>query len=231
MARVARTAFDVPPLIGDAFYLLAHDHVSGRSLLDVSLTQTAMGAAMLAEMVFARLVHIDAGVVVPVPSGVLLAPEDLVQHRVLAEIRSERDLLPVEAWIRGLGPLVVTAVAERLERGGYHQARPVTHRALLGRFYVGSVRRWRPASPLRAEAPKLHLRNLLYQELPFHPADLTLAGLVFATGLQQQVFQDFEPSQLHRLRQDASLRLAAPLPELIARVESTVGRLVAVARH
>src|SRR5438067_7237056 len=100
-SAMTRSVLHKPALVGDAFYLLLHDRVSGRPHLAPRNTHLSIGAAILCELFLTGLLtvrrrygHED---VVAAAQRYPVFP-DLVQHRVLAEIQTEAQ--PPGAWMR-----------------------------------------------------------------------------------------------------------------------------------
>jgi hypothetical protein len=228
---MTRSVLHKPALVGDAFYLLLHDRVSGRRHLAPRITHLAMGAAILCELFLAGLltVRVRHGheAVVTLPERYPVFP-DLVQHRVLAEIQGEAQ--PLGVWMQVLGPLVLEPVAERLERAGYHEELPSPEFALPFGFIMTRPRRWRPGSPLAAETPALHLDGLLQGQLRLQVDDLTLAGLTYACGLHRAVLPFATKATADRVARSVP-ELPPPLPELIQELNGAVQRIVATSRH
>src|SRR5438067_13659251 len=102
-SAMTRSVLHKPALVGDAFYLLLHDRVSGRPHLAPRITHLAMGAAILCELFLAGLLTLyprrgDEDVVA-LPKRYSGFP-DLVEHLVVGEIHTE--FHPPGGWRRML---------------------------------------------------------------------------------------------------------------------------------
>jgi hypothetical protein len=222
--------FDVPTKVADAFYLLVHDHHSGKAFLDGQVTDLSIGAAVLAELIWAGLVVLDTDRAVAIPANVGV-PRDLVQHAMLEEIDWERDPRPMADWMQVLGPLARPMIAQRLYRQRFHSPVRVPHVPVAGRLYLTATPRWVPENPLKAEAPRLHLGNLISSALAWERYELLLLALVCATGAQHRAFPFIAGHHLERIDHEATSRLPDPLPDLLRQLKHTVQGLVAAGRH
>ncbi len=217
----------IPRLFADAFYLLAHDDVTGRPRQALRLTHLSMGASVLAELIFTEQVYIDAVGVVVFPSA---GPMNVVQMTVVEEIAAERKRRRAGEWIRHLGPIVTPLIAARLERAGYHRAVPVPRIRLVGRYFITTAPRWQPDTSAYTSATMAHLNNGLDKGYDLHPQELALVALVYATGLNRQVFPYVRDAAVSRVLAQARY-LGGGLPQLFDDTSKAAASAVAAATH
>jgi hypothetical protein len=193
--------------IADDLWLLAHDDLSGRLLLDRRGLGLGLAGGLLAELMLGRA----AGLL---PDGTVAAgrtyPPDEVAQRVHGLISAEEPLL-VRDWLLFLAQTALEMVAGRLADAGYLRQR----RSPL----PGRRMRWVPVNPDWAYAPLLRVRSALDPGRPFCVPGVVLAGLAAACGLQFRISEHLPPG---RTAADAAGQLSPDLRQLIAHTQAAV---------
>lgn len=205
-------------LISDDFFRLAHNDLSGKSLLHPIALSTGLAAGLLADLVWSGHVHIGEGRVwlvprpgQPPPSGVLAKVVQMLWH--------ERH--PLSTWLEFLATGAVGEVAARLIAA--KQVRKVRSRRGL-RSVVSYV----PADLLEAARPRAVLATRLMAGQSIEEWYVVLGGLMAATGLDAYVLAG-SPDGRAYLRQ-LMARTYPPMQELFAHTEAAVGAAVLVHR-
>jgi hypothetical protein len=225
------TPFSLPGLVADAFYLLSHDHHSGRPYLDEDGDAVSLGAAILTEMIVSGYLRVNQDRRVEVPRGVA-TPRDLTQHAVLDQVTAERKARRLGEWMEFLGPTVRPMIANRLVQQRFLVPIEPTRIRLPGRYYITTPPRWETTDPLKAEAPKLHLNVLISATgVQWEAYDLLLLALACAAGLQHRIFPFVDGHFIERVKREASDQLGYPIPDLLHQLATTTTGLVAAGRH
>ncbi len=222
-----RPTLQIPRLFADAFYLLAHDDVTGRPRQAPRLTHLSMGASVLAELIFTEQAFIDAIGVGIYPSA---QPTNVAQMTAVEEIAAERTRRRARDWLRHLGPVVTPLVAQRLEREGYHRLIAPTRIRLFGPYFIATAPRWQPDNSAYTSATMAHLNRLLDAEWSIGPHEQALVALVYATGLNRRVFPYARAWAVNRVLEQASF-LGGGLPQLFDDTRASVASAVAAATH
>lgn len=191
--------------VGDDLYLMAHNDVTGKPLLEPRGLGLGLAGALLAELMLGRSAGLQ-------PDGTVAVgrtwPADELAQRVHRLIAAEQPLT-VRDW---LGFLAMTAphdIARRLGQAGYlAQAR---------RRLPWHRPRWVPVDPNWAFAPLLRVRSALDPSRPFSAPDTTLAGLAAACGLRFRIDQYLAPG---RGIAEATRPLSPDLRKLIAETQA-----------
>jgi hypothetical protein len=198
-----------PPKLApaDDFYLAAHDGIGGRSLLSARTLGTGLGAALLGELLFWRRLHL-AGDTLHVadarPTG------DPATSIVLARMAALPGPHGLGRWIAHLAAgLAEDLVVQRLTTAGVLRAE--TRRRLLTTsttiVFTGARSTGEPAGRLRT--------RLSYNER-LDTADLMLAGLILATGLDEFVLDTCIPRDRARLSDQFRRHMPPVLNDLVA---------------
>ncbi|BBH67727.1 hypothetical protein ACTI_44120 [Actinoplanes sp. OR16] len=196
------------------FYLAAHDGIGGRALLSERVLGVGLGAGLLGELMFWRRIQLISDttfqVVDPQPTGDQAASAVL---RRLAETPGPHDL---RQWIPYLAGFATGLVEHRLLFAGV--LRRETKRRLLSTNT--SLVFDDPRSPGQ---PAIRIRTQLSYNQPLDIADLMLAGLFLATGLDALVFDTLNPRDRARLSDQFRRTLPQPLRHLVTWTEAAVG--------
>lgn len=105
--------------IADDLYLLAHDDVTGKPLLQARALGTGLAAALLAELLFAGSVWVSAERIELTGRG---RPGDVLGRQILGLLLADRERHSLRDWLLFLGAEAEQAVAERLVQAGYVMA-------------------------------------------------------------------------------------------------------------
>ncbi|MFK3984088.1 GPP34 family phosphoprotein [Micromonospora sp. NPDC050397] len=202
-------------LLADEFFLIAHDDAKGRSRLHPSATGLGLAAGLLGELLLARQIVIDAGVVTVVDRR---PPHDALAHTVLDQLVGEPEHRSVRTWLLFLGNSAAESVGERLARAG--TVRREEARRLLRTTVV-----YRPADMNAAAWPATRLRAALGRAEPPPLADVLLLALLAATNLLREALWGIEPGVRQRLDQLVD-GLPPPMRELARHTEAAVGAAV-----
>jgi Golgi phosphoprotein 3 (GPP34) len=194
--------------VADELYLIAHHELTGRPYLATRAVGLGLAGALLAELVLAGAITIEAGTVSSVWPG---QAGDQLTAAVAAQIAGE-DSLAVADWLAFLGRTAAGDVAARLAGAGYLAAAPRRS---------WRVARWVPADPDCAFAPVARLDAALGLSRPGDGQVVALGGLAVACGLGPRLFLYLPPGA--RARIGALIPLLGPgLGEVIAQTHAAV---------
>jgi Golgi phosphoprotein 3 (GPP34) len=194
--------------VADELYLIAHHELTGRPHLAPRAVGLGLAGALLAELVLADAIAIEAGTVASVWPG---QAGDQLTAAVAARIAGE-DVHPVADWLAFLARTAPGEVAARLARAGYLAPGP-------RRSWRAA--RWVPADPDCAFAPVARLDAALNLSRPGDGQALALGGLAAACGLGPRLFLYLPPGA--RARIDALVSVLGPgLGEVIAQTRAAV---------
>ncbi|SDT28582.1 GPP34 family phosphoprotein [Actinoplanes derwentensis] len=208
-----------PP--ADDLYLAAHDGIGGRALLAPAVLAIGLGAALLGELLFWRRVRMSGDTLQVIDEQ---PTADLATSRLLERLVAMPGPHGLHQWIVYLPAtgLVTDLIEQRLTTGG--ALRRETRRRLLGS--TSSLVFTDPRGP---GEPAARIRTALSYNQPLDVADLMLAGMILATGLDEFVLATCNPRDRARLSDQFRRNLPEPLHHLIAQtrdvaVHSAVGR-------
>jgi hypothetical protein len=200
---------------GDDLWLLAHDDVTGKPVIQPRPLGLGLAGALLAELVLAGAVSVRGEGITTVP--VRRRPADVLLSRVLGLLESEQEAHPVGEWLAYLARTAPAEVTARLEACGYlAQAK-----GLLP--WRGG--RWVPTDRDSAFAPVLRVRAVLDAGRPLTASGVVLAGLADACGLGFRLAQ-YTPGRPVRPLHQAIAQLPPGLGDLIARTKAAVDSAV-----
>jgi Golgi phosphoprotein 3 (GPP34) len=198
--------------IADELYLLAHDDVTGKPLLQSRALGLGLAGALLAELVLEGKILIRPGEVVV--AGFAACQDELTQ-RVMDLVLSEFEGHPLRDWLAFFAVTARQKVARRLEASGY--LTQVSSR------WPRRPGRWVPVDSDSAFAPMIRVRAVLEptRTRTATASDALLAGLAAACGLGPRILPYGPPDALHRL--EAAVRQLHPdLRELISHTQAAV---------
>lgn len=195
--------------LADDLYLLAHNDVSGKPLLQQRALGIGLAGGLLADLALAGAIEVIHGAVVVV--GRAPADDGLAQS-VCQSLADEPDRHPVRTWLQFLAHTSATDVAGRLEQAGY-----------LIRAGRGGRRgpRWVPVDADCAFAPLVRVRAAMDATRPLTIHGAALAGLATACGLSFRLARAAplgHPRSLDELRE----HLPPSLQDLIAQTQVAV---------
>jgi hypothetical protein len=201
--------------VGDDLYLVAHDDRSGRPQAPKRQLGLGLGAALLAELMLGGSICLQHGHVAIAPRARRPDLEEPLAGQVRGLIASEPDLYLVRDWLRLLAQTAARDIADRLAEAGYlMRARSLVpwHPA-----------RYIPADPDWAFASLSRVRAALDPRRPFSAREVTLAGLVDASGLSHRLDHDLSRG----VSAERAVALLPPdLRELIMQTRAAVDRIV-----
>lgn len=191
----------------DDFYLAAHDGIGGRALLPARPFGAGLGAALLGELLFWRRLHLAGDalhVVDPQPTG------DPATTTVLTRMSATPGPHGLGRWIVYLSTgLAEDLVVRRLTAAGV--LRVETKRRLLNTSTSLVL-----ADPRSTGEPAGRIRHQLSYNENLDTADLMLAGLILATGLDAFVLDTCNPRDRARLSDQFRRHLPPALSHLVA---------------
>ncbi|MEV6303280.1 GPP34 family phosphoprotein [Actinoplanes sp. NPDC051861] len=201
----------LPP--ADEFYLAAHDGIGGRALLPRQVLGVGLGAALLGELMFWRRVELAGDalrVIDDRPTG------DQATATLLGMLRRPSVPLGPREWITHLSSVIAPSLIEqRLTNAGV--LRRETKRRLFGGGEVSLVF----ADPRTPGEPANRIRTHLSYNQDLDTADLMLAGLILATGLDEMVLDTINPRDRARLNDQFRRHLPHPLHQLVAHARAS----------
>jgi Golgi phosphoprotein 3 GPP34 len=202
-------------LLADEFFLTAHDE-DGKALLSDRVLGLGLAAVVLGELIFSHRVSIHDGLVSVVDRRPFSEP---LGAWVLSQLLRESGHSHVRDWLSYLAKTAEETVGRRLVQDG-HVRRLERQRLLRGR-----VVRYPPVNGNLATWPRARLYHDLtsWADLPDH--DVVLAGLILATGLDQQVWWNLDQNARQHLMR-LTKRLPPALRELLATTDAAVGEAV-----
>jgi hypothetical protein len=207
--------------LADDLFLTAHDTVKGKGLLSPATLGLGLAGALLAELVLWRRIDVLDGKIAIIddrPTG------DPATSAVLDQLLREGHHRVVRDWISFLATGIATDLVERrLARSGLVQRQE--KRGLLG-TKVSFV----PTDSMTAGWPATRIRTYVTRGELLDVADLALAGLILATGLDQHVFITMEARDRSQLFDQIRRRLPMMLQELVGHTEAAVGDAVMARR-
>lgn len=198
-----------PPTLApaDDFYLAAHDGIGGRALLPAHPFGAGLGAALLGELMFWRRLHLAGDtlhVIDAQPTG------DPATSTVLARMTARPGPHGIGQWIAHLSTgLAGDLVERRLTTAGVLRAE--TRRRLLTTSTTLVLTDARSTGE-----PAGRLRTRLSYNERLDTADLMLAGLILATGLDTFVLDTCNPRDRARLSDQFRRHLPPALNQLVA---------------
>lgn len=204
MARLSGTG-----RLADDLYMLAHNDVSGKPLLQQRALGIGLAGGLLAELALVGAIEVEQGAVVVVGHA---PAEDALTRSVRQSLADETERHPVRTWLQFLAHTSATEVAGRLEQAGY-----------LVRAGRGGRRgpRWVPVDADCAFAPLVRVRAAMDASRPVSVHGAALAGLAIACGLS---FRLARAAPLERPRSLDEVRQHLPpgLRDLIAQTQVAV---------
>jgi hypothetical protein len=199
--------------VADELYLIGHHEVTGRVHLSPRAVGLGLAGALLAELVLAGAVTVEAGTVMPAGPG---RADDALTAAVAGQIAGETPHRPVADWLAFLARSASGDVAARLASAGY--LAPARRRPW-------QAARWQPTDPDCAFAPIARLKAALHLDQPGDAQSIALAGLASACGLGPRLAL-YLPAGA-RTRTDALVSLLPPeLREVIAQTQAAVDAAV-----
>jgi hypothetical protein len=191
----------------DDFYLAAHDGIGGRALLPDRVLGVGLGAALIGELMFWRRLRPDGDLLYvadATPTG------DPATAAVLQRMAGGSRTYGIGQWIGHFAGSAAELVERRLVAAGV--LRLETRRRLLGHGTTTTVL----ADPKSPGEPAVRIRTHLSYNEDLDIADLMLAGLILATGLDEFVLDTCNPRDRARLSDQFRRRLPPPLATLVA---------------
>lgn len=207
--------------LADDLFLTAHDTVKGKCLLSPATLGLGLAGALIAELVLWRRIDVLDGKITIIDDR---QTGDPATSAVLDQVLREGHHRVVRDWISFLATGIATDLVERrLARSGLVQRQE--KRGLLG-TKVSFV----PTDSMTAGWPATRIRTFVTRGELLDVADLSLAGLILATGLDQHVFVTMEARDRAQLFDQIRRRLPMMLQELVGHTEAAVGDAVMARR-
>jgi hypothetical protein len=200
---------------GDDLWLLAHDDVTGKPVIQPRPLGLGLAGALLAELALGGAVNVRHDNITMV--AVRRRPTDGLLARVLGQVEGEPDAHPVGDWLAYLARTAPADVAVRLEACGY-----LAQTKGLLPWREG---RWVPTDRDSAFAPVLRVRAVLDAARPLTAEGVVLAGLADACGLGFRLAQ-YTPGRPVRPLHQAIAQLPPGLQDLLAHTKAAVDSAV-----
>jgi hypothetical protein len=202
-------------LLADEFFLTAHDEV-GTALLSPRVLGLGLAAAVLGELVFAHRMTIQSGLLRVVDRRPLDEP---LTASVLYQLLQESGHGRVRDWMSYLAKTAEETVGRRLVHHG------LVRRLERQRLLRGRVVRYPPVNPKMATWPQARLSHAVTGWATMADHDVVLAGLMLATGLDQQLRWNLTQTDRQHLIYLTG-RVWPALRELLAATDAAVGEAV-----
>lgn len=207
--------------LADDLFLTAHDTVDNRSLLSPTTLGIGLATALIGELFFWGNLELKDGILTIVDDR---PPDNAAAAAVFDQIANDPDHPRVRDWIAFLARGVAAGLVERrLSRAGLVERHE--RRGLLGKR-VSFV----PRDSTLAGWPGIRVAGAAQRGELLDVADLILAGLILATGLDQHVLSTLEPRHREHLFEQLRRRLPEMGRELISHAEAAVGDAVMTGR-
>jgi hypothetical protein len=203
-------------LLADEFFLIAHHDVTGRARLHPRAVGLGLAGAVLAELVTAQAVAVDAGHVWVVNTT---APADPLGRSALRLLLDEPEHTAVRLWLTVLSERAPTHVAQRLVAAGVVRAEQVRRLFRTRTLYV-------PVDINAAAWPWARLSLRLRRREHLDEPDLFLAGLSVQTGLDSYLLDGAEPECGRHLADLLRTGLRPALRDLLLHTGAAVGNTV-----
>jgi len=211
---------DVPFSLADDFYLIGLDGRTNRPRLHTKAMNLGVAAALLAELVLANYIRINNGRIEVAYRH--YAPEAREHADMLSRIIAEpQHLLPV--WVSYFAQTATDVVQQRLV------ARRFMH--VESRGMLRTKQSHVPVDPMAVEWRSLRIARVIAKRDIRTWEDLTIIGLIVATGLTEAVMWDSQTDErdnlvsiLHYLNDEPSLHA------LITQVETLIAAAVLAQR-
>ncbi|MFL6076969.1 MAG: GPP34 family phosphoprotein [Mycobacteriales bacterium] len=206
-------------LLADGLFLAAHDEFTGMPRLRPLRLGLGLASAVLAELVFARKLHLEDRELWIVDHS---PPIDALDHLVHEQIGCEPDCRDLPTWLGFLRVSARDLVGERLRRRHVVQLRQ--GKRGLETLYV----------PLldygTAAWPAVRVSEQLRRLGPLTQHDIVLAGLMAAIGLHKQLLMGADRAVYEYLGQLID-GLPAPLHALVIHTRAEVDKTVSTGRR
>ncbi|MGA5304587.1 GOLPH3/VPS74 family protein [Nucisporomicrobium flavum] len=203
------------PLLADDMFRLAHRDSTGAPLLDPHVAGLGLSAALLGELLLTGHLTVRDGLVAVTDRS---TPSDVLAHKVLDQLVSEREDHTVRTWLAYLGRGAYEEVADRLHRAGHL-------RIQTSRWVFGRTVRYVPTDMNTAAWPWARLAGLLRRGHPLDDFDTLLGGLAVATDVHRVVLIGEADAFASALRRAISAA-ANPLQELVTHTRTAAGDAV-----
>lgn len=221
------------PLAND-FWMATHDRLDGKSALTPAVLGVGLASALLCELLVLNWIDVETDQLRVHPDAEKYAfPDDIALQGVLEMLvremsvqrgrhyNDQETLLPVSDWIAHLqsGP-ATQLVEERLSTAG------LVRREIQRQLFRGTQEVLVPESVNTSGWPVLRIKMALREGKTLHEQDLSFAGLLMATGMQNQAFKDLGSRELEFLGRQTSATMRPALRALIICAETAVSRMV-----
>lgn len=223
-----------PPLADD-YWMAAHDKPNGDALLSPKPLGIGLAAALLAELVMTNWLDVDdQGLMYLHPMAATHPPpEDVAMRGVLIPLLREAEAvaarygdapppgMSADDWIQHLhAGEAQNLIEQRLGAAGQ------IRRENRGRLFRAARVVLVPVSGSTAGWPSARITTSLRDVGELAEQDLTLAGLIVATGLQSESFAGIGRRERDYLIRQTQAKMRPALRALVMRAETAVGRLV-----
>lgn len=199
------------PLAVDLF-LMAHRDTTGKPILHRDVTALGLAAALLAELVYARVVTVERERVMVLRATPCDEP---IADRIVRNMRAEPQALPVPMWLEYLARTAYDDVAGRLVAAG--RARRVRRWADV---------RYQPVDSHDAAWPTARMATRLRQGAVPDAGDTALLGLVVATDLHRHVLDGMPAHRVRALRAHITGSVYPPVTTVLQHAEAFIGDTV-----
>lgn len=202
--------------LADEFFLINHDHLTGRPAIRRDLLGSGLVAALLAELVIDGRLAMDEGrvsVLDPSSHG------DDATDFLVTTLSAQRACHPVRTWTENLDDTAYELIARRLvERDTVHRVRP--------RRLLGPRRDLFPAAKREAVEPLLRLDAVIRNPIGADVHRAVSVVLVVAAGAEHVLATDLDRDRVRTGVAELANGLPADLKELVGGFEAAVAALL-----
>lgn len=203
--------------LADDLFLVAHDDVTGRCYLQSRALGIGLAAALLAELLFAGAIVVQADRIA-LTLQQLPGNHDALGHHMLRQIQAEREWHPLRDWLLYFGRNAEEQVAGRLRRAGYVNE--------ADSWWPWRKHRYVPTDSDCWFASRIRVKAVMEPGRPVSVPDVVLSGLALACGLGSHVLQYGSP-EARACVEAAVVHLPYPgLRELIAQAQVAIDSAV-----
>jgi Golgi phosphoprotein 3 (GPP34) len=210
---------DPTEALADGLFLAAHDEFTGVPKLRPLRLGLGLAGAVLAELVYARKIHVDGHELYVIDHS---PPLDALNHLIHEQIRFEPDCHDLPTWLGFLRVGTRDLVGERLRR---------RHLVELRHGRRGLETLYAPILDYGTAAwPAVRVSEQLRRLGPLTQHDIVLAALMAAIGLHKQLLQGAGRAVFDYLGELID-GLPAPLHALVIHTRAEVDKTVSTGRR
>ncbi len=228
-----------PLALADDYWMVVHDRPNGDSYLQPKPMGVGLGAAVLCELVVTNWINVDStggktSLYLHPQAADYPTPDDPVLSAVINQLLRETDVqrqsmrhastpagLDADEWIEHLA----TGSAQQLVEERLVGAALVVQQT-RGRLFRSSRVEYVPENSSTSGWPAARLKSALRNGGQLTEQDLTLGGLIVATGLANSALTGVSSREREYLARQTMASMRRQLRELVISAETAIGRLV-----